>query len=83
MPLKVMVSGARSDLPTNASSEDVKLAAADQDHELRIHQPRLAALSTRGRLIIVNDEITAADVVTNIKDVVGEIRSAQVLIPNP
>lgn len=80
IPLRVMVSGARLDLPANANSEYVKLAEADQDYELRIHQPRLAALSTRGRLVIVNEEITAAEVVSTINDVVNEVRSAKVFL---
>ena len=76
MPLRVMVSGARVNLPTNAGSEDVKLAEAQRDYELRIHQPRLAALSTRGRVVIEDKDITAGNIVRNINDVVSEVRLA-------
>jgi pimeloyl-ACP methyl ester carboxylesterase len=75
LPLRVLVSGSPFDLPTSASSENVALAKADLEYELQTHQPRLAALSTRGRVIVVEGEIGTADVVTNIVAVVNEVRS--------
>jgi hypothetical protein len=61
------------------NAQGPRLAEADQHYELLTHQPRLAALSTRGRLVIVDGEMTAADVVGSINDVVHEVRSDKVV----
>lgn len=77
IPLRVLVSSQRSGGRQESSTQDMPSAEARLEHELRIYQPRLVALSTRGRLVIIDQDVSAADVITNIRDVVSQVRTAK------